>query len=51
MGTGSGASWGMTATQYARHIRTIVSASNLINHPEWFAGMFDAATVLSEGRG
>ena len=51
VGTGSGASWGMTATQYARHTRTIVSASNLTNHPEWFAGMFDAATVLSEGRG
>ena len=51
VGTGSGECWGMTATQYARHIRTIVSAANLTNHPEWFAGMFDAATVLSEGRG
>ena len=50
MGTGSGASWGMTATQYARHIRTIVSAVNLQQHPDWFAGLFDAATVLSAER-
>ena len=51
VGTGSGASWGMTATQYARHIRTIVSAVNLTDHPDWFAGLFDAATGLSEARG
>jgi hypothetical protein len=51
VGTGSGECWGMITPEYARHIRTIVSASNLTNHPEWFAGMFDAATVLSEGRG
>ena len=50
VGTGSGASWGMTSTQYARHIRTIVSAVNLAEHPDWFAGMFDAATVLSADR-
>ena len=50
VGTGSGASWGMTATQYARHIRTIVSAVNLQQHPDWFAGLFDAATVLSAER-
>ncbi len=51
VGTGSGESWGMTATQYARHIRTIVSAVNLQQHPDWFEGMFDAATVLSAERG
>ena len=50
VGTGSGASWGMTAAQYARHIRTIVSAVNLAEHPDWFAGLFDAATVLSADR-
>jgi hypothetical protein len=50
VGTGSGASWGMTATEYARHTRTIVSAVNLTEHPDWFAGMFDAATVLSAER-
>ena len=51
VGTGSGASWGMTAPEYARHIRTIVSAVNLQQHPDWFAGLFDAATVLSAERG
>ncbi|MBQ4550851.1 MAG: hypothetical protein IJA49_07130 [Oscillospiraceae bacterium] len=51
VGTGSGASWGMTAPEYARHIRTIVSAVNLQQHPDWFAGLFDAATVLSTERG
>lgn len=51
VGTGSGECWGMTATQYARQIRTIVSATNLTSHPEWFAGMFDAATVLTAERG
>ena len=50
VGTGSGETWGMTATQYARHIRTIVSAVNLAEHPDWFAGLFDAATVLSADR-
>ena len=51
VGTGSGASWGMTAPEYARHIRTIVSAVNLQQHPDWFADLFDAATVLSSERG
>ena len=51
VGTGSGESWGMTATQYARHFRTIVSAVNLQQHPDWFEGLFDAATVLSSERG
>ena len=49
VGTGSGASWGMTAPEYARHTRTIVSAVNL-QHPDWFEGLFDAATVLSAER-
>ena len=51
VGTGSGESWGMAAPEYARHTRTIVSAVNLQQHPDWFAGMFDAATVLSGERG
>ena len=50
VGTGSGASWGMTAPEYARHTRTIVSAVNLQQHPDWFEGLFDAATVLSAER-
>ena len=50
VGTGSGESWGMTAAGYARHTRTIVSAVNLQQHPDWFAGLFDAATVLSAER-
>lgn len=51
VGTGSGESWGMAAPEYARHTRTIVSAVNLQQHPDWFSGMFDAATVLSGERG
>ena len=50
VGTGSGEHWGMTTGEYARHTRTLVTAANLAEHPEWFAGMFDAATVLSDQR-
>ena len=51
VGTGSGENWGMTAPEYARQIRTVVTAANLAEHPEWYEGMFDAATVLSSERG
>lgn len=50
VGTGSGERWGMTTADYARHSRTMVTAANLAEHPEWFAGLFDAATVLSAER-
>lgn len=50
IGTGSGSSWGMTTSEYARQLRHIVSAVNLQEHPDWFTGLFDAATVLSSER-
>lgn len=51
VGTGSGVNWGMTTAEYARQTRTVVTAANLAEHPEWYTGMFDAATVLSAERG
>ena len=50
VGTGDGETWGMTTTQYARQIRTVVTASNLAEHPAWYTGLFDAAAVLSPDR-
>ena len=51
IGTADGTLWGMTTADYARQHRTIVTAQNLQSNPEWFAGLFDAATVLSADRG
>ena len=52
IGTSSdGRTWGLTTGDYARQYRTIVTASNLKSNPEWYAGMFDAATVLEASRG
>lgn len=51
IGTNSGVTWGMTTPDYARQQRTIVTAANLVSNPEWYEGMFDAATVLSSERG
>lgn len=50
VGVNNGATWGMTTAEYARQQRTIVTADSLANNPEWFAGMFDAATVLDASR-
>ena len=50
VGVNNGASWGMTTGDYARQQRTLVTGANLSEHPEWYAGMFDAATVLSAER-
>ena len=51
VGVNNGASWGMTTGEYARQTRTLVTGANLADHPDWFDGMFDAATVLSPDRG
>ena len=40
----------MTTGEYARQTRTLVTAANLAEHPDWFAGLFDPATVLSAER-
>lgn len=50
LGVQNGVNWGMTTAEYARQTRTLVTAQNLIEHPEWYAGMFDAASVLSDQR-
>ena len=46
----NGVNWGMTTPEYARQTRTLVTAQYLAEHPEWYAGMFDPATVLSAER-
>ena len=50
VGVDSGSQWGMITGEYARQSRTLVTAANLSEHPEWFSGMFDAASVLSSER-
>lgn len=50
VGVNNGAPWGMTTGEYARQQRTLVTGANLSEHPEWYAGFFDAATVLSAER-
>ena len=51
MGVAKGTQWGMTTGEYARQTRTLVTGANLADHPDWFDGMFDAASVLSPDRG
>lgn len=50
MGVDNGAYWGLSTSAYVRQSRTLVTAANLTEHPEWYTGLFDAATVLSEAR-
>lgn len=51
VGVENGVNWGMTVTEYARQTRTVVTADNLKSNPEWYTGLFDAATVLEADRG
>ena len=51
VGVSNGTQWGMTTGEYARQTRTLVTGANLSDHPDWFEGMFDAASVLSPDRG
>ena len=51
VGVTNGTQWGMTTGDYARQTRTLVTGANLSDHPDWFDGMFDAASVLSPDRG
>ena len=51
VGVDNGAAWGMTTGDYARQMRTLVTADYLKSNPEWYEGMFDAAAVLSGERG
>ena len=51
VGVENGVQWGMTAAEYARQTRTLVTADYLKSNPEWYAGLFDAAAVLDAARG
>lgn len=50
VGVDNGARWGLSTSAYVRQSRTLVTAANLTEHPEWYTGLFDAAAVLSEAR-
>lgn len=49
MGTGE-TPWNQVAELYVRHNRINVTGTNLNKNAEWFAGMFDASTVLDSAR-
>lgn len=45
-----GTSWSLVDNTYVRMGRLMVTGSNMQNHPDWFAGIFDTAAVLDAGR-
>jgi len=46
-----GTPWAFVDANYIRQGRIMVSGSNLAHHANWFAGMFEASTVLDTTRG
>lgn len=42
--------WFETQEEYVRQGRLMVTGTNLITHPQWFAELFDAASILSANR-
>jgi len=46
----NGTSWSTIADDHIRMGRLMVTGANLQNHPEWFAGVFTASTVIDSGR-
>lgn len=46
-----GKPWLTTDSAYVRQGRILVTGSNMAHHSDWFAGMFDAASVLNSNRG
>ena len=42
--------WCLTQPTYVRQGRLLVNAINIKNHPEWYEGLFDPATVLVASR-
>ena len=46
-----GTPWTTITNDYVRQGRIMVSGSNMAHHADWFAAMFDAATVLDASRG
>ncbi len=47
----NGAPWTTITNDYVRQGRLMVTGSNLAYHADWFASMFDAASVLDSSRG
>ena len=45
-----GTPWVYIDDDYVRMGRIMVTGSNMANHSDWFAGMFDAASILDETR-
>ena len=46
-----GQPWAVVSDNYVRMGRIMVTGSNMAYHSDWFAGMFDATTILDETRG
>ena len=44
-------SWASVTNEYVRQGRILVTGSNLAHHADWFAPLFDAASVLDTTRG
>lgn len=47
----NGKSWASITNEYVRQGRILVTGSNLTHHADWFAPLFDAASVLDTTRG
>jgi len=46
-----GQPWAVVADNYVRQGRILVTGSNLAYHSDWFANLFDAASILDTTRG
>ena len=47
---GNGTSWSVIADDHIRMGRLMVTGSNLQNHPDWFASVFDVSAIIDAGR-
>ena len=47
----NGSSWASVTNEYVRQGRILVTGSNLAHHADWFAPLFDAASILDTTRG
>ena len=46
-----GSAWAESYSSYVRQGRIMVSGSNMKDHAQWFASMFDATKILTDSRG
>ncbi len=46
----SSSPWNQVGELYVRHNRLMITGENLANHPDWYAGIFDAASVMDPAR-